>query len=193
KIHVNKDSSILFKCTTNKCSASITVDTSNNMIRESGKHDHEVRMEEEIRNVIRGMKRKLQEDPSRPIPQVYEEERAIFGRAGGAVGKLPRLEGVKSTLYRTRLDQLPPLPKSADNLQIPPAMSKTLNDQQFLIYCSNQIVSYCSPFGISMLSQTFHWNADGTFQTCPQLFSQSYTIHAFDSYSMKPGLFSALP
>ncbi|CAF4007795.1 unnamed protein product, partial [Didymodactylos carnosus] len=61
-----------------KCSASITVDTSNNMIRESGKHDHEVRMEEEIRNVIRGMKRKLEEDPSRPIPQVYEEERAIF-------------------------------------------------------------------------------------------------------------------
>ena len=37
------------------------------------------------------------------------------------------------------------------------------------------------------------WNADGTFRTAPKLFSQSYTIHAHNNFSMKPIVFAALP
>ncbi|CAF1154349.1 unnamed protein product [Didymodactylos carnosus] len=69
-----KDSTVLFKCTINKCSAFITIDRNN--------------------NVIHGMKRKIEEDPDRQIPQVYKE-RSISDRYGDMVGKLPCLASVR--------------------------------------------------------------------------------------------------
>ncbi|CAF1477415.1 unnamed protein product, partial [Didymodactylos carnosus] len=45
-------------------------------------------------NVIHGMKRKIEEDPDRQIPQVYKE-RSISDRYGDMVGKLPCLASVR--------------------------------------------------------------------------------------------------
>ncbi|CAF1479907.1 unnamed protein product [Didymodactylos carnosus] len=78
KLHENKDLTVLFKCTINKCSAYITVDSNNNVIRTSSLHNRMVKTDEETKSVIRGMKRKIEEDPGHPMPQVYKEERAIF-------------------------------------------------------------------------------------------------------------------
>ncbi|CAF4076037.1 unnamed protein product, partial [Rotaria magnacalcarata] len=37
------------------------------------------------------------------------------------------------------------------------------------------------------------WNADGTCRTAPKKFSQAYTIHGHNEFSMKPLVFAALP
>ncbi|CAF1542133.1 unnamed protein product, partial [Didymodactylos carnosus] len=48
---------------------------------------------------------------------------------GGMVGKLPCLASVRSTLYRTRLEILPLLPKSIEQLQIPKSMAVIFNQE----------------------------------------------------------------
>ncbi|CAF4553771.1 unnamed protein product, partial [Didymodactylos carnosus] len=119
------------------------------------------------KNVTRGMKRKIEEDSGRTIPQVYQAERAIFVRSIWWRGGKITLFSVRSTLYRTRLETLSVLPKSVEQLQIPASMAVTINQQQFLIYHMNNIVVYASPTGLQMLQQNSHWNADGTFKTAP--------------------------
>ncbi|CAF1615428.1 unnamed protein product, partial [Didymodactylos carnosus] len=169
----------LFKCTINKCSAYITVDTNNNVIRTSGVHNHLVKIDEKAKSIIPGMKRKIEEDPSSNTTSV-KSRTCYFRKVKEAcvVGKLPCLADVRSTLYRTRLETLPVLPKSVEQLQIPTSMAVTINQQQFLIYHMNKnIVVYGSPTGLQTLQQNSHWNTDGTFKTAPMYFSQSYSIH----------------
>ncbi|CAF0819804.1 unnamed protein product [Didymodactylos carnosus] len=70
KVHENKDSTVLFKCTINKRSAYITIDLNYNVIRTSVFIKPYVKIDEETKNVIRGMKRKIEEDPGHSVPQV---------------------------------------------------------------------------------------------------------------------------
>ncbi|CAF4570257.1 unnamed protein product, partial [Rotaria magnacalcarata] len=77
----------------------------------------------------------------------------------------------------------------------PYRLTRTLLDQNFLL-CNNQLVSvvgFDSSIGIKLLGDNAHWNADGTFRTAPKLFYQSYSIHVWDKFSMKPVIYAALP
>ncbi|CAF4041056.1 unnamed protein product [Rotaria sp. Silwood1] len=67
--------------------------------------------------------------------------------------------------------------------------------QNFLFYNNNllSILGFASPMAIQLLGANPHWNSDGTFRTAPKVFYQSYSIHIWDDYSMKPVVYAALP
>ncbi|CAF4952033.1 unnamed protein product [Rotaria sp. Silwood1] len=103
---------------------------------------------------------------------------------------------LKSTLYRDRATVLPKLPRSLDDLILPDIFTKNLYNENML-FCDKKkplrILGFASLTAIKQLAECSIWNADGTFKTAPKLFTQSYTIHAHNEFSMKPIIFSALP
>ncbi|CAF1427893.1 unnamed protein product [Rotaria sordida] len=66
-----------------------------------------------------------------------------------------------------------------------------------MLFCDqkqpSRILAFASLTALKHLAQCNTWNADGTFKTAPKLFSQAYTIHAHNEFSMKPIVFAALP
>jgi len=50
----------------------------------------------------------------------------------------------------------------------------------------HKVIVFASEQALELLSKNQHWNDDGTFRTSPALFSQSYYIHIWNEFSMKP-------
>ena len=68
------------------------------------------------------------------------------------------------------------------------------NTKQEFLFCNsstpNKVIAFASDQGLELLSRNPHWNGDGTFRTSPALFTQSYYIHVWDEFSMKPIIYS---
>ncbi|CAF3898836.1 unnamed protein product [Rotaria sordida] len=89
----------------------------------------------------------------------------------------------------------PPIPKTLSSIIVPHRLTRTLMYQNFLL-CHNRLASilgFASPMAVQLLGANEHWNSDGTFRTAPKLFYQSYSIHVWDDFSMKPAIYAALP
>ncbi|CAF4554034.1 unnamed protein product, partial [Didymodactylos carnosus] len=67
--------------------------------------------------------------------------------------------------YRNRQSVLPTLPKTLTEIVIPRSLT---------------ILGLAPADAVRFLGSRLHWNADGTFRTAPQLFYQSYSIHAWN-------------
>ncbi|CAF1338105.1 unnamed protein product, partial [Didymodactylos carnosus] len=108
----------------------------------------------------------------------------------------PVFDSTRQSLYSTPLSVFPLLPKTLQSLVIPQQMACTSSDEQFL-FCNNPypdaVLGFCSTSSLEILGKSQHWNADGTFRTAPKLFYQSYSIHIWDEFSMKPIVHAALP
>ena len=68
------------------------------------------------------------------------------------------------------------------------------NTKQEFLFCNsstpNKVIAFASDQGLELLSRNPHWNGDGSFRTSPALFTQSYYIHVWDEFSMKPIIYS---
>ena len=89
---------------------------------------------------------------------------------------------------------LPPAPLSSSSIIIPEEMSYNNMNEEFL-FCNSptphKVIAFASEQALKMLSENPHWNGDGTFRTSPALFTQSYYIHVWDEFSMKPLVYSS--
>ncbi|CAF3167201.1 unnamed protein product, partial [Rotaria sp. Silwood2] len=135
-------------------------------------------------------------NPSKPIPQIYNEVVSAYRQNKGTAELVPMFDMLRSTLYRDRSTVLPKLPRSLDDLILPAIFRKNLYNENMLLCDKKQpsrILGFASLTAIKHLAECSIWNADGTFKTAPKLFTQSYTIHAHNEFSMKPIVFSALP
>ena len=52
---------------------------------------------------------------------------------------------------------------------------------------------FAAPSSLQKLGSSKHWFADGTFETCPNIFYQIYTIHAEIHGEIHPLVFALLP
>ncbi|CAF4965504.1 unnamed protein product [Rotaria magnacalcarata] len=161
------------------CNGSIVKTSS---IKPDGSHEfeHQPKMSLDIYECIKSIKRRIEEEPTAPVSLLYDKQVKKFRRENGTAASIPVFDRVKSSLYEYWTSKQPPVPKL---------------DQNFLL-CNNQIVSvvgFASSIGIKLLGDNAHWNADGTFRTAPKLFYQSYSIHIWDKFSMKPVIYTALP
>jgi len=68
-------------------------------------------------------------------------------------------------------------------------MTITDTNEQFL-FCNSstphKVIALASTLALKILSENYHWNADGTFRTSPAPSSQAYYIYVWDEYSVKP-------
>ncbi|KAL2629042.1 hypothetical protein R1flu_013728 [Riccia fluitans] len=119
------------------------------------------------------------------IPQIYEEEANTLVSSQSTSATLLVFRNVASTLYRARRRVLPPLPQTREDIVIPPSLQVSLQGDLFdLLYLpSNATIVFdtlCEHSNIYM---------DGTFDTCPHLFQQLFTIHAFFGERQVPLLY----
>ncbi|CAF1077092.1 unnamed protein product [Didymodactylos carnosus] len=137
---------------------------------------HDPKLLVNVLNCVNSIKKRVLEEPTTPIPQIYDQQVKKFRRENGSAATVPVFDSIRQSLYSTRLSVFPLLPKTLQSLVIP-----------------QQMACFYSMASLEILGKSQHWNADGTFRTAPKIFYQSYSIHTWDKLSMKPIVHAALP
>lgn len=113
---------------------------------------------------------------------------------------LPRKSTIKRRLRRMRkvLKNNERIPDSIKDFIVPEELSVTKTNEQFLYYDSGsddplRILIFTTKSNLKALKTFKHWFADGTFDLCPMIFSQIYTIHAFHKGTVLPLVYAFLP
>ncbi|KAL2631004.1 hypothetical protein R1flu_015690 [Riccia fluitans] len=125
------------------------------------------------------------------IPQIYEEEANTLVSSQSTSATLLVFRNVASTLYRARRHVLPPLPQTREDIVIPPSLQVSLQGDRFdLLYLpSNATIVFGTYSDFDTLCERSNIYMDGTFDTCPHLFQQLFTIHAFFGERQVPLLY----
>ena len=114
-----------------------------------------------------------------------------------AQGALPKESSVRRMIQRERRKNLPPLPKSASEIEIHGKWRETASGEDWLIFdeCieGERVLIYSSAQNIYHLSCSKTWYGDGTFSVTPPFFKQLYTIHGEYLGSIFPMVFCLLP
>ncbi|CAF4660890.1 unnamed protein product, partial [Didymodactylos carnosus] len=92
-------------------------------------------------------------------------------RNHGSAAPVPVFDYIRSAAYRNRQSILPTLPKMLSEIFVPRSLTVTSMNQSFL---------FCVTPGDNKI-----------LGLAPQLFYQSYSIHAWNDLSMKPMVFAA--
>ncbi|XP_062591979.1 uncharacterized protein LOC134253475 [Saccostrea cucullata] len=97
------------------------------------------------------------------------------------IENLPTFNTAKSTLYRARRKQTPPLPKTLTDIKLEGKWTETETGQQFLLlddtFLNTRIITYATTDNLGDLAASETFFCDGTFYTCPSLFHQIFSIH----------------
>uniref|UniRef100_A0A6V7JV94 MULE transposase domain-containing protein n=1 Tax=Bracon brevicornis TaxID=1563983 RepID=A0A6V7JV94_9HYME len=131
---------------------------------------------------------KTQEPPSSIIA-------TTTGNANNAsAAQLPHLSLLTRTIQRTRKknNPTPPEPVTAKEFNIPVQYTLTQKEEQFLYYDSkddnktHRTIIFTTESNLTTLGAAEIWQADGTFDAVPRIFSQLYTIHAYIDHQAIP-------
>lgn len=95
--------------------------------------------------------------------------------------QLPSITLLKKSINRKRkINDVLPNPQNNIDLVIPTNLKSYLNED-FCLYDSgpdeHRILVFGTEQNIKQLEQCKYWYVDGTFQSCPSLFYQLFTIH----------------
>ena len=114
-----------------------------------------------------------------------------------AQGALPKESSVRRTIQRERRRNLPPLPKSASEIDIEGKWRETSNGEDWLIFYESvegeRVLIYSTAQNLYHLSCSKAWYGDGTFSVTPPFFKQLYTIHGEYLGTIFPMVFCLLP
>ena len=126
-------------------------------------------------------------DDVRPIPSIYSEELNKLrdnewdDTSKEVVERLPTFNTARSSLYRARRKQIPPLPKTTADIILEGKWVETETGQPFLllddIFQNNRILAFGTTDNLQDIAASETFFCDGTFYTCPSLFYQIFTIH----------------
>jgi hypothetical protein len=139
----------------------------------------------------------------RPIPSIFEKElNKLRDREWGdtsreVIENLPTFNTAKSTLYRARRKQTPPLPKKIADIRLEDKWTETEVGDRFLLlddtFQNKRTIAFATTQDLQDLAAADTIFCDGTFYTCPKLFYQIYTIHILTNGVMNPVVYALLP
>lgn len=124
---------------------------------------------------------------------------ASVGISAAVAAKLPQPSSWKRSLRRARRtgEVALPTPQSRSELQIPREIVLLDDGEQFLKFDSgageDRILIFSTERNLRLLTQSPHWYCDGTFKTCPPLFTQIYSVHSIVDKRVLPAIFALLP
>lgn len=162
-----------------KCRARLHIENEV-IVKIIGEHNHSGNISKincnDIMSSIRNKAVSKQDTPSQIIAS------STTGISFNTSAELPSVTLLKKTINRKR-KQNDVLPNPLNNLDlvIPPNLSKTYLNENFCLYDSGPAEIRTMMFGteqnLNELERCNHWYVDGTFQSCPSLFYQMFTIH----------------
>ena len=104
---------------------------------------------------------------------------------------------IKSSLYQLRQKWLPPFPTLRDEVHFEVELTQTIAGEPFLLAeeddGDDKIIIFSTDANINNLSEVDKIYVDSTFQTCPRLFHQIFTVHAFINEKQFPFVYCLLP
>ncbi|XP_043278365.1 uncharacterized protein [Venturia canescens] len=134
------------------------------------------------------MKEKIVQSLKDRAKSTTESNHEIVSRAASeipdsVVVEMPSTSSLKKMLRNNRSNENHlPNPPSRESLILPPQYRETEKKENFLIWdkgaVEDRIIIFGTEENLDLLATAEHWFADGTFDACPTLFSQLYTIHA---------------
>ena len=113
---------------------------------------------------------------------------------------MPQASAVKKQAQRARrqADPRPQAPKTLSDVQLQNSDCLSLMEESMLLHDNmdndNRIILFGTQTCVQALEKSSSWGIDGTFDSCPQLFSQLVTIHAeFNSSNLNDNNVWAFP
>ena len=116
-----------------------------------------------------------EEQPVIPLPELYRNLMVEAPRQEDIVP--PAFESCRTQMYRRRRQNLPPLPESIQDIALEGEWTTTLSGETFLLHKDDKSLIFTTEQNLRLLSQSTTVFMDGTFKSCPRLFSQLYSIH----------------
>ena len=135
----------------------------------------------EKRNLINKMKDDIKKDFANPS-NVIADNLAITPQSIKAI--LPSRRNIRRILNYSSTKDIPREPLTVSELVIPDNLKK-IGTKIFLIFDTknrfehNRILMFGVRETLNLLEQCEYWAGDGTFKSCPKLFTQIYTIHVY--------------
>ena len=102
----------------------------------------------------------------------------------------------KSSMYRSIWKRLPPLPKTRAEIDLTGDWVNSLSGERFLLRnegSSDRILIFSTDAMLHLLCNLEAIYADGTFQVCPSMFMQLFTINGFIHGQQFPLVYALLP
>lgn len=189
------DESLYFRCTIKGCLGRLrtTADYAAVEIR-NDKHNHPPNHEViKVREVVHSMREKAKESTD-AICTIYRRCTATLATDPSAAAIMPSLQSVDSALYRQRHRLMPPLPQQRTDLKIPDMFKTTTAGEDFVLYQSDNsdVVIFCTVSNLKQLCNVKLVAIDGTFDASPLLYSQLFTLHAFQHDKLLPLVYCLL-
>jgi hypothetical protein len=192
KYNSNKDQKF-WRCIKQSCVGRVSTDINDaNLQVRNVNHNHPPVPEEvTVRRTVNVLNRRARNESVSSLPQIYRQEIVALAAEPLVAAAMPAYRSVQAAMYRRRMQQMPPLPLNRQNIQIPPNMTTTATGERFLLHCStnNDFIIFCTPSSLDLLCQADIVCVDGTFDVCPALFQQLFTMHAFSGERLLPLVF----
>lgn len=176
----NSNDKVIFKCEKFykfKCRARLHIQD-DEIVKEAGDHNHNISniKANDILNTIKNKAVTTRDSPSTIICI------SSIGASFQTSADLPSITLLKKTINRKRKNNdVLPNPLNTIDLVLPEDICKTYLNEDFCLYDTGsaelRILIFGTQQNLSKLESCKHWYMDGTFQSCPSLFYQLFTIH----------------
>jgi len=196
-----RDDTIYWRCSVRSCPARIR--TVNNVpVAPNSEHNHNADPGKIVASQIMTNVKKRCREEIKPVPQIYNEELSKLRTPdwddidADVAEKLPTYQSCHSSLYRQRSKTLPKLPKTTNEIDLQGEWTRTTAGERFLLVNDGdqeKIVIFSTDKNLQLLADNSTIFGDGTFYTCPSLFTQLYTLHGNVDGQMYPLVFCLLP
>ena len=100
------------------------------------------------------------------------------------------MTAIRSTLNRTRLENVPPLPVNVHQVVLNGVWVVTLTNDRYLLHQDNQngILVFATDDDVQLLDNADYVYLDGTFKSAPRPYLQFVTIHGrVNDFTLKLG------
>ncbi|XP_022161380.1 uncharacterized protein LOC111027331 [Myzus persicae] len=185
-----------WRCTEELCKSRLNL-KNDEIVKGPSEHNHTIsNLEFEKRVCINEIKIRALSSQDNPH-QIVSEASTLCSQA--VHGALPPVSYIKRTVCRIRQinSSAPSNPFTITDITIPDKYSQTIDGRTFLINdiepVESRILVFATKENLDLLSKSDHWFADGTFKSCPPLFTQVYTIHVIKHNLVIPVVFALMP
>ena len=194
RIKQRRDNRCYWICTTRNCRATInTLD--NILVKLPDAHNHPNHQTKlKVDSVLKSIKKRCREETT-PIPTIYDQEVNKLRNpewnedAHKVVEQLPTFKSSRGSFYNERAKIIPILPATRSDIILEGQWTLTTANQRFLLADdgnAERMLIFSSQKNLTHFTAADIIYGDGTFYTCPDVFTQLYTFHTYVDGTMYP-------
>lgn len=160
-------------------------------------HNHEPNTQEVVRGcAIAEMRKSIKVAPLLKLKSSYDVVISTQTVSQADAVLLPSYRSVENILKRQRSQDIPKLPQNQRDVTLDGPWSKTIGGDRFLlqtpVISENEMIVYATDSSLLRLADCKTIYLDGTFQTCPSLYTQLFTIHGLFNNFVVPLVYALL-